>query len=114
MKPFISNFIKFLKELPPLMFKINPHRVDLLPGETKEVLIEGFSDKAQLIEEWYTCQAIIGKSSGKDRIMKFKIRCEFIEPLVSFSKKEIEFRCERVSFDAKKNQIKNIFYCIFN
>jgi hypothetical protein len=28
--------------------------------------------------------------------MKFKIRCEFIEPLVSFSKKEIGFRCERV------------------
>jgi hypothetical protein len=96
------------------MFKINPNRVDLLPGETKEILIEGFSDKAQLIEEWYTCQAIIGKSSGKDRIMKFKIRCEFIEPLVSFSKKEIEFRCERVRFYENKNQIRKRFTSIFN
>ncbi len=78
------------------MFKIIPQRVELLPGETKEVIIEGVAEKAQLIEELFTCQAIIGKSSGKDRIMKFKIRCEFIEPLVSFSKKEIGFRCERV------------------
>lgn len=79
------------------MFKITPYRIDLLPGESKEIIIEGLSDKAQLIEEAFNCQAIIGKSSGKDRIMKFKIKCEFIEPLISFSKHQIEFRSERVS-----------------
>ncbi len=73
-----------------------------MPGESKDIEIEGISDRPQLAEEVFICQAIIGKSSGKDRIMKFKIRCEFIEPLISFSTQDICFRCERVCFRIKK------------
>ena len=106
---YLIYFFQF-KDLPPLMFKVIPHRIDLLPGESKEILIEGFSEKAQLIEEVFACQAIIGKSSGKDRIMKFKIRCEFIEPLVSFSKKELKFRCERVNKTPKQEWTAKLMY----
>lgn len=65
----------------------------------KEISIEGFGEKPQLIEEILTCNSIIGKTSGKDRIMKFRLKCEFIAPLVSFSTKKITFRCEHVKFD---------------
>ena len=64
----------------------------------KEISIEGFGEKPQLIEEILTCNSIIGKTSGKDRIMKFRLKCEFIAPLVSFSTKKITFRCEHVKF----------------
>ena len=75
-----------------------PNRIELNPGESKEILIQGYGEKPQLIEEVITCQAIIGKLSGKDRIMKFKVKCEFISPLISFSTKDIIFRCEHVIF----------------
>lgn len=79
------------------VFRITPNRVELYPNETKEISIEGFSEKPQLAEELYVCHSIIGKTSGKDRIMKFRIRCEFISPLVSFSTRNLLFRCEHVS-----------------
>lgn len=96
------------KELPKLIFKIIPHRIDLYPGETKEIQIEGYSDRPQLIEEVYNCQAIIGRASGKDRIMRFKVRCEFIEPLVSFSSNEIYFRIERAKDEILETQTKTL------
>ena len=77
-----------------MIFKINPTRLEIVPGEMKEIVIEGYGAKPQLVEEHLTCFSIIGKTSGKDRIMKFKIRCEFIAPLVSFSTRDIIFRCE--------------------
>ena len=37
------------------------------------------------------CHAIIGTSTGKERIMKVDISAEFISPLLSFSQREINF-----------------------
>ena len=76
---------------------VTPNRLELNPGERKEILIQGYGEKPQYVEETITCQAIIGKLSGKDRIMKFKVKCEFISPLISFSTRDIIFRCEHVS-----------------
>lgn len=85
------------KSSPPTVFKVVPSRVELVPGESKEIVIEAFGEKPQLVEELLACYSIIGKMSGKDRIMKFKVRCEFVAPLVSFSSRELIFRCENVS-----------------
>ncbi len=82
---------------PPTVFTVDPNRLELNPGESKEILIQGYGEKPQYVEETITCQAIIGKLSGKDRIMKFKVKCEFISPLISFSTRDIIFRCEHVS-----------------
>lgn len=82
---------------PPAIFKIVPNRIELIPGETKEIVIEGISEKPQLVEEPQVCTSIVGKISGKDKIMKFKIKCEFIAPVVSFSTRDLIFRCEHVS-----------------
>jgi hypothetical protein len=76
----------------PVVFHVVPFRVELVPGETKEIAIEGSSDKPQLIEETQVCTSIVGKMSGKDKIMRFKIRCEFIAPVVSFSTRNLVFR----------------------
>ena len=78
------------------MFKVTPVRVELSPGESKEIVIEGFGDKPQLVDELVYCHSIIGRTTGKDRVMKFRIKCEFIAPLVSFSTRDLLFRCEHV------------------
>ena len=83
---------------PPTVFSVIPNRLELNPGESKEVIIQGYGEKPQFVEEVITCQSIIGKLSGKDRIMKFKVKCEFISPLISFSTKDLIFRCEHVLF----------------
>lgn len=80
------------------MFKITPARIELSPSETKEITIEGFGDKPQLLDEVVYCYSIIGRTTGKDRVMKFRIRCEFIEPIVSFSTHNLLFRCEHVIY----------------
>lgn len=43
------------------------------------------------------CHAIIGTSTGKERIMKVDISAEFISPLLSFSQREIKFCVMKVS-----------------
>ena len=37
------------------------------------------------------CHAIIGTSTGKERIMKVDVSAEFISPLLSFSLRDINF-----------------------
>ena len=37
------------------------------------------------------CHAIIGTSTGKERIMKVDVSAEFISPLLSFSQREVNF-----------------------
>lgn len=43
------------------------------------------------------CHAIIGTSTGKERIMRVDITAEFISPLLSFSQREINFCVMKVS-----------------
>lgn len=96
------------KNVPPMMFKVVPTRIELCPGETKEIVIEGYGAKPQLVEEILQCFSIIGKTSGKDRIMRFKLRCEFIAPLVSFSTRDIIFRCEHDGSEVPVKQVRPI------
>ena len=91
-----------------MIFKVTPTRLELAAGETKEIVMEGYGAKPQLVEELLTCFSIIGKTSGKDRIMKFKIRCEFIAPLVSFSTRDLIFRCEHDGNQVELKQSRSI------
>ncbi|CAF1310061.1 unnamed protein product, partial [Didymodactylos carnosus] len=76
------------------IFRIEPERLEFLPGETKTLTISGYSSKSKFIEENYTCLAIIGRSTGRDKLLSLNIQCEFIEPLMSFSKTDLNFRVE--------------------
>ena len=61
------------RNLPPPLFQIVPARLELESGEMKEMAIEAFVDRPMLVEERFVCQSIIGRTSGKDQIMKFKV-----------------------------------------
>ena len=42
------------------------------------------------------CHAIIGSSTGKEKIMKVDVSAEFISPLLEFSQKEVSFAVLKV------------------
>lgn len=43
------------------------------------------------------CHAIIGTSTGKEKIMKVDIMADFISPLLDFSQREVHFCVMKVS-----------------
>nr|XP_025038877.1 hydrocephalus-inducing protein-like [Pelodiscus sinensis] len=86
------------------VFKLHPLRMELLPGKTMDMMLEGSSDTPKVVKERLVCHAIIGKQSGKERIMKVDITCEFIAPILHLSSKEITFRVEKHPSDVLTSQ----------
>ena len=60
-------------------------------------LCVSFLPSPKVVKERMVCHAIIGKSSGKEKIMKTEINIEFISPLLEFSTKQVMFRVDKVS-----------------
>ena len=66
-----------------------------------------FFFRPQQVKERMFCHAIIGTSTGKERIMKVDVSAEFISPLLSFSQRDVNFCVMKVrKFD--------IFPCEFS
>ena len=50
-----------------------------------------FFVRAQTVKERMICHAIIGNSTGKEKIMKVDVTADFINPLLEFSQREVNF-----------------------
>ncbi|XP_062997557.1 hydrocephalus-inducing protein homolog [Elgaria multicarinata webbii] len=77
------------------VFKLQPLRMELTPGKSMDMTLEGSSDTPKVVKERLLCHAIIGKQSGKECIMKVDVICEFIAPVVQISSGEITFCVEK-------------------
>ena len=75
-------------------FHLEPERLEFAPGETRLLTVTGFVSQPKVIDEVFSCLAIIGRSTGRDKLFSLKIHCEFVEPLMSFSKTDLYFRVE--------------------
>jgi hypothetical protein len=75
-------------------FRLEPERLEFAPGETRLLTVTGFASQTKIVDEVFTCLAIIGRSTGRDKLLSLKIHCEFVEPLMSFSKTDLYFRVE--------------------
>ncbi|CAF4810740.1 unnamed protein product [Rotaria sp. Silwood1] len=75
-------------------FRLEPERLEFAPGETRLLTVTGFAIQPKIVDEIFTCLAIIGRSTGRDKLLSLKIHCEFVEPLMSFSKTDLYFRVE--------------------
>uniref|UniRef100_A0A8C8S7Z5 HYDIN n=1 Tax=Pelusios castaneus TaxID=367368 RepID=A0A8C8S7Z5_9SAUR len=95
-------------ETPSPVFKLHPLRMELNPGKTMDMMLEGFSDTPKVVKERLICHAIIGKQSGKEQIMKVDVTCEFIAPILHFSSKEITFRVEKHPSDVLTPQYESL------
>ncbi|CAL1528045.1 unnamed protein product [Lymnaea stagnalis] len=77
------------------IFQLSPNRMELLPGESLELTLEGFVNSPQLVSETIVCHAIIGRAGGKTPIISVDVRAEFIEPLLNFSTKCVFYRVDK-------------------
>ncbi|KAJ7312066.1 hypothetical protein JRQ81_006401 [Phrynocephalus forsythii] len=77
------------------IFKLQPLRMELTPGRSVEMVLEGSSDTPKVVKERLVCHAIIGKQPGKQRIMTVDVTCEFIAPVLQMSCREVTFRVEK-------------------
>ncbi|XP_026704551.1 hydrocephalus-inducing protein homolog [Athene cunicularia] len=81
------------------VFKVQPLSVELMPGKTTEMVLEGFSSTPQVVKERLLCHAVVGRKAEKAPIMEVDVTCEFIAPILQMSSREITFRVEKQPSD---------------
>ncbi|KAM4722980.1 hydrocephalus-inducing protein homolog [Rhinophrynus dorsalis] len=95
-------------EPPCPVFRLSPSRMELHPGQSIDVVLEGSSDIPKVVKERLVGQAIIGKQSGKERIMTVDVICEFIAPVLNLSAKKLHFYVEKQKDDSLVFQYKSL------
>ncbi|XP_029821423.1 hydrocephalus-inducing protein homolog [Manacus vitellinus] len=88
------------------VFKLRPRNMDLQPGETMELVVEGFSSIVQDVEEKLVCEAIVKPEITKKEIIKTKVTCKFISPSMQISSRAITFHVEKYPDDVLTLQYK--------
>ncbi|XP_067158936.1 hydrocephalus-inducing protein homolog [Apteryx mantelli] len=81
------------------VFKLRPLRMELTPGKTMDMMLEGSSRTPKVVKERLLCHAIIEGKAGKKQIMQVDVTCEFIAPVLQISSREITFRVEKEASD---------------
>ncbi|MGH0142284.1 UNVERIFIED_CONTAM: hypothetical protein FKN15_002866 [Acipenser sinensis] len=103
-----SKLKNTVPEPPSPVFKLHPLRTELHPGQSVDMVLEGSSDTPKVVKETLICQAIIGKQSGKERIMKVDVTCEFIAPVLDISNKQLSFYVEKGPTNVLVPQYKSV------
>ncbi|CAN8186584.1 unnamed protein product [Coccothraustes coccothraustes] len=81
------------------VFKLRPLQVDLRPGQSVDMVLEGCSSTAQEVKERLLCHAVVGRETAKKQIMQVDVTCNFICPVVQMSSRAIIFRVEKKPSD---------------
>ncbi|XP_010642750.1 hydrocephalus-inducing protein homolog isoform X4 [Fukomys damarensis] len=77
------------------VFQIHPIRMELSPGQTINVTLEGYSATPRVVKEKLVCRAMVGTKRGKSLLMTVNIICEFITPLIKLSARQLVYRLEK-------------------
>ncbi|KFV73572.1 Hydrocephalus-inducing protein, partial [Struthio camelus australis] len=100
-----KNLSRSVRPASPV-FKLRPLRMELTPGKTMDMMLEGFSRTPKVAKERLLCHAIVGSKAGKTQIMQVDVMCEFIAPVLQISSREITFRVEKEASDVLTPQFK--------
>ncbi|XP_064242899.1 hydrocephalus-inducing protein homolog isoform X1 [Passer domesticus] len=73
------------------VFRLWPPQVDLMPGQSADMVLEGRSSTAQEVKERLLCHALVGKERTKKQIMQVDVTCNFICPVLQMSSRAITF-----------------------
>ena len=99
-----NMFISWSQNVPAVpefrqpVFRLSPARMELRPGESMILTVEGMVNDPQEVKERILCHSIIGRQGGKELIMKVDMYVEFICPLLEFSNKAVFFRFDKVRY----------------
>ncbi|KAI4571668.1 hypothetical protein MJG53_013774 [Ovis ammon polii x Ovis aries] len=77
------------------VFQLHPVRMELSPGQTIDVILEGYSSTPRVVKEKLVCHTIIGTQKGKSLVMTVNIICEFVAPFIQLSTKQLVYRLEK-------------------
>ncbi|XP_066051005.1 hydrocephalus-inducing protein homolog [Chamaea fasciata] len=80
-------------------FRLEPLSMDLKPGESVDMMLRGFSRKAQVVQNYAICEAVIGTGGSMKKIIEATITCEFIDPTINISARQFSFRVEKKPSD---------------
>ncbi|XP_071973078.1 hydrocephalus-inducing protein homolog isoform X2 [Engystomops pustulosus] len=90
------------------VFRLQPSRMELIPGQSIDVVLEGSSATPKLVKERLLGQAIIGKQSGKEKILTVDVICEFIAPVLHISKRRLHFYVEKQPNEELKEKFESV------
>ncbi|XP_040838338.1 hydrocephalus-inducing protein homolog isoform X1 [Ochotona curzoniae] len=95
------------------VFQLQPVRMELHPGQTIDVTLEGYSAVPRMVREKLVCHAVIGTQKGKSLVMTVTVICEFVAPVIQLSTKQLVYRLEKkpntiLEPDYKPVVIKNV------
>ncbi|XP_006878929.1 PREDICTED: hydrocephalus-inducing protein homolog [Elephantulus edwardii] len=76
-------------------FQLHPIRMELCPGQTVDVVLEGYSATPRIAREKLVCHAIIGSQKRKSLVLTVDVTCEFIAPVIQLSTKQLLYRLEK-------------------
>ena len=94
----LSQNVPAVPEFRQPVFRLSPARMELRPGESMILTVEGMVNDPQEVKERILCHSIIGRQGGKELIMKVDMYVEFICPLLEFSNKAVFFRFDKVRY----------------
>ncbi|KAM6177458.1 hydrocephalus-inducing protein homolog [Erethizon dorsatum] len=77
------------------VFHIHPVRMELHPGQTIDVILEGYSATPRVVKEKLVCHAMVGTKKEKSLLMTVNIICEFTAPLIQLSTRQLLYRLEK-------------------
>ncbi|KAM5262598.1 hydrocephalus-inducing protein homolog [Ctenodactylus gundi] len=77
------------------VFQLHPVRMELCPGQTIDVILEGYSATPRVVKEKLVCHALIGTKKGTSLVMTVHITCEFIAPLIQLSTKQLIYQLDK-------------------
>uniref|UniRef100_W5LN16 HYDIN axonemal central pair apparatus protein n=1 Tax=Astyanax mexicanus TaxID=7994 RepID=W5LN16_ASTMX len=78
------------------VFTLTPIWLKLDPGESADMLLEGFADTPKVVRERLVCLANVEHETAKKRIMTVDITCQFIAPVLDISSQQLSFYVEKV------------------
>ncbi|KAM4894666.1 hydrocephalus-inducing protein homolog [Sylvia borin] len=76
------------------VFELEPLSMDLMPGESVDMVLRGFSHQPQVVQNCVICEAVVG-TGGMTKIMETTISCKFIDPSIEISARQFSFRVEK-------------------
>ncbi|KAM6223795.1 hydrocephalus-inducing protein homolog [Rhynchocyon petersi] len=76
-------------------FQLQPLNMELKPGQTVDMVLEAYSATPRIAKEKLVCHAIVGSQRKKNVVLTVNVICEFIEPVIQISTKQLTYRLEK-------------------
>ncbi|XP_038004430.1 hydrocephalus-inducing protein-like [Motacilla alba alba] len=86
------------------VFGLEPLLMELQPGQSVDMVLRGFSHIPQEVQDYVLCEAVIGTSRMKKKIIKSTITCKFIHPSIEVSARQFSFRVDKKPSDVLRLQ----------